>query len=65
MSDAPVALIGSERFLTASQAARRLGVSRQRVHQLLRRGALTSVRVSRVHYVREADVLARAESRGA
>lgn len=64
MSDhVPVVLVGSERFLTVSQAASRLSVSRQRVHQLMRRQVLGAERIGHCFYVRESDVIDRLESR--
>ena len=59
----PVVLIGSERFVTVAVAARRLRVSRQRVHQWIRRGDLPSTRVERQHYIAEEAVAAKAASR--
>lgn len=59
MPDVPVTLIGDTRYLTAPRAATVLGISRQRVHQLIQRGALPSLRVGGMHYVPEDAVLAR------
>jgi excisionase family DNA binding protein len=48
-------------YISVSDAAQRLGVTRQRVHQLLNSGGLTGLRTGHVHLVRRRDVENRLE----
>lgn len=43
-------------YVSVACAAQRLGVTRQRIHQLLRAGRLTSIRSGHIHLVRARDV---------
>ena len=43
-------------YISVACAAQRLGVSRQRVHQLMRGGGLTGIRSGHVYLVRARDV---------
>lgn len=46
----------SERLISTSETARRLGVSRQTVYELLNRGELASLTVGRSRRIPEAEV---------
>jgi excisionase family DNA binding protein len=43
-------------YLTVAQVADRLGISTQRVHQLIADGRLPSTRFGRAHQIRTADL---------
>lgn len=43
-------------YLTTAQAAERLGVTRQRIHQLIQEGRLPTSRFGRAHMIREEDL---------
>ncbi|MBK7928949.1 MAG: helix-turn-helix domain-containing protein [Bryobacterales bacterium] len=46
----------SEGLMTAVQVAKRLGVSRQRVYELIRRGSIEAVKIGRQRRVRSATL---------
>ena len=43
-------------LLSIAEAAKRLGVTRQRVHRLIARDQLRAIRLGRYHYIEETEV---------
>jgi excisionase family DNA binding protein len=45
-----------QRYMTVSQAAKRLGISRARIHQFIREGRLIAIQPGREYFIARADI---------